>query len=44
MYRGTTNVEHEMYDYTVIIRDTGIGTKGLKKHLVAIPGKHLVDS
>jgi hypothetical protein len=28
----------------VIIEDTGIETKGLKKNLGAIPGKHLVDS
>ena len=28
----------------VIIRDTGIVIKGLKKNLEAVPGKHLIDS
>jgi hypothetical protein len=44
MYRDTTNVEHEMYDLSVIIGATGIITKGLKKNLEAVPGKHSVDS
>jgi hypothetical protein len=33
MYRNTTNVEHERYDYRVIIGVSGIVTKGLKKNL-----------
>jgi len=28
----------------VIIRDTGIVIKGLKKNLEAVPGKHSIDS
>jgi len=40
----TRNVEHEMYDHTVIIDATGIVTKGFKKNLEAMPGKHSVDS
>jgi hypothetical protein len=28
----------------VIIRATGIVTKGLKKYLETIPGKHLIDT
>jgi hypothetical protein len=33
----TRNVEHEMYDRTVIIDATGIVTKGFKKNLEAMP-------
>jgi hypothetical protein len=44
MYRDTTNVEHGMYDYTSSNGVTGIVTKGLKKNLEAIPGKHSLDS
>jgi hypothetical protein len=44
MYRDTMNVEHEMYAIQVITGATGIITKGLKKNLGAIPGKHSVDS
>jgi hypothetical protein len=29
---------------TVIIGATGVATKGLKKNLEAVPGKHSVDS
>ena len=43
MYRDATNVEHEMYDYTVIIGATRT-VKSLKKNLEVIPGKRSVDS
>ena len=37
-------MEHEIYDYIpVIIRATGIVTKGLKNNLEAIPRKHSID-
>ena len=38
MYRDTTNVEPEMYDYTSNNGATGIVTKSLKKNLEAVPG------
>ena len=46
MYRDTTNVEPEMYDYTlpVIIGATGIVTRSLRKNLEVVPGKHSIDS
>jgi hypothetical protein len=44
MYRDTTKVEPEMYDYTIIIGATGILTRSLRKNLEAIPGKHSIDS
>jgi hypothetical protein len=44
MYRNATNVEHEMYDYTVVIGATRIVPRGLRKNLEAIPGKHSTDS
>ena len=44
MYRDTTNVEPEMYDYTVIIGAIGIVTRCLGKNLEDIPGKHSIDS
>jgi len=44
MYRDTTNVEPEMYDYTSIIGATGIVTRSLRKNLEAVPGKHSIDS
>jgi hypothetical protein len=37
-------VEHEMFCNTVIIEATEIVTKGLKKYLEPIPGKHSIDS
>jgi hypothetical protein len=36
------NVEHETYEYTGNNRSQT--TKGLKKNLEAIPGKHSIDS
>ena len=39
----TTNMEHEMYEYTGT-GTTGIVTKGLKKNLEAMPGIHSIDS
>jgi hypothetical protein len=44
MYIDTTNVEPEMYDYTIVIDSTGIVTRSLKKNLEAVPGKHSIDS
>jgi len=44
MYRDTTNVESEMYDYNIKIGSTGIVKRSLKKNLEATPGKHLIDS
>jgi hypothetical protein len=44
MYRCTTDVEQDICDIPIIIGDTGILAKGLKKNLEAIPGKHSVDS
>jgi len=44
MYRDTTNVEPEMYDYTIIIGATGIVTRSLRKNLEAVPGKHSIDA
>ena len=43
MYRDTTNVEPEIKIIPVIIGASGIVTKGLRKNLEAIPGKHLTD-
>jgi len=43
MYRDTTNVEPEMYDYTSVIGATGIVTRSLRKNLEAVPGKHSID-
>ena len=40
----TRNVEHEVYDHTVIIDASGIVTKDFKKNLEANPEKHSVDS
>jgi hypothetical protein len=44
MYRGTTNVEHVMYDYTGKIGATRTVTKVLKKNLEAMPGKDSIES
>ena len=45
MNRGTTNVEHEIYDHTInnnwSVRNSN---KGLKNILEAIPGKHSINS
>jgi len=43
MYTDTRNVEHEMI-IPVKTGVTGIGTKGLRTTLEAIPGKHLTES
>ena len=42
VYTDTTNVEPEMYDYT--IGAIGIVTRSLRKNLEAVPGKHSIDS
>jgi hypothetical protein len=44
MYRDTTNVEHEMYDCTVVIGAIRIVTEGLKTNFEAIAVKHLTES
>jgi hypothetical protein len=44
MYRDTTNVELEIYDYTSNNWSTGIITRNLRKILEAVPGKHSVGS
>jgi hypothetical protein len=44
MYRGTTNVEREMYGYTGNNWSHRNSKKGLKKNLEAIPGKRSIDS
>ena len=44
MYRDTTNVEPEMYDYTNNNWTTGIVMGSLRKNLEAVPGKHSIDS
>ena len=41
--KETTDVESEMYTVPVIIGDTGLVTKGLKKNLEAKAGKHSTD-
>jgi len=41
MYRNTTNVKHEMYDYTGA---TGIVTEGLHKNVEALSGRQQIDS
>jgi len=44
MYRDTTNVEPEMYDYISNKRSTGIVTRSLRINLEAVPRKHSTDS
>ena len=44
MYRDTTNVELEMYDYTNSNWSHQNSSKGLRKNLEAVPGKHSIDS
>ena len=46
MYRGTMNVEHEMYDYTGknCSQATRIVRKVLNKNLEVIPEKHSIDA
>jgi hypothetical protein len=44
MYRDTTNVEPEMYDYANNNWSTGIVTRSLRKHVEDIPGNHSIDS
>jgi type VI protein secretion system component VasK len=44
MYRDTTNVEHEVYDYTGNKRSHRNSNKSLKKNLEAVPGGYSVRS
>ena len=44
MYRDTTNVEPEMYDYTNNNWSHWKVTRSLRKHLESVPGKHSIDS
>ena len=44
LYRGTANVEHEVIVIAGTIGATGIVTRGLKKNLETIRGKHSIDS
>jgi hypothetical protein len=45
MYRDTTNVEPEMYNYTSYNWSHWNSNEKLKKkNLEAVPGKHLIDS
>jgi hypothetical protein len=44
MNRATTDVEPEMYGYTVIIGATGMVTRSLRKNMEAVPGKRSIDS
>jgi hypothetical protein len=44
MYKDTTNVEHESYYYTRGNWRHRILTRGLRKILEAIPGKHSIGS
>jgi hypothetical protein len=44
MYRNIINENMECMIILVVTGATGIVTKGLKKILKAIPGKHLIDS
>jgi hypothetical protein len=43
-YRNSSNVEHEMFCHTSNHWSHRNFTKGLKKYLETIPGKHSVDS
>jgi hypothetical protein len=43
-YRGTTNVEPEMYDCTSYNWSHWNSDEKLRKNLEAIPGKHSIDS
>jgi hypothetical protein len=44
MYRDTTNVEPEMYDYTSNNWSHWNSNEKLQENLKAIPGKHSIDS
>ena len=44
MYRGTTNVEPEMYDYTSNNWSHWNSNEKPKEKLEAVPGKHSIDS
>ena len=44
MYRDTTNVEPEMYDYTSNNWSHLKSNETLKENLAAVPGKHSIDS
>jgi hypothetical protein len=43
MNRNTTNAEYKIYDYTGSNWSHRNNNKGLRKNLVAIPGKHSID-
>jgi hypothetical protein len=44
MYKGTTNVEHEMCDYTGNNRSHQNSNKRFKRNLEATTGKHSTDT
>jgi hypothetical protein len=44
MYSDTTNVEHEMYDYTSSNWSHWNSNKRFKENLKAIPGKHSINA
>ena len=44
MYRDTTNVEPEMYNYTNNNWSHWNSNEKLKENLEAVPGKHSIDS
>jgi len=44
MYRDTTNVVYEMYDYSGNNWRQWNSNKSLKKNLEALPGKHSIDT
>jgi hypothetical protein len=44
MYRDTTNVEREMYNYTSNKWSHWNSNENLRKNLETIPGKHSIDS
>ena len=44
MYRDTTNVEPEMYNYTSKNWSHWNSNENLKENLEAVPGKHSIDS
>ena len=44
MYRDTTNVEHDMYDYTGNNCSHRHSNKRFKKNFEVIPGKRSIDS
>ena len=44
MYRDTTNVEPEMYDYTSSNWSHWNSKRSLRKNLESVPGRHSIDS